>query len=186
IKPWSSSNESALRRFVTEHPDGLIYYSPQYLSFLLAVLGPSCRCETRVAWRDGAPSGILPLMALQSPFGQVLNSLPFFGSNGGILAADAESEELLRCEYERLSRGPETVCATWISHPIRPQIAPGHDYQDERIAQWTVLPKDCDRGALLSIVEPSARRNLAKAEKAGITVQETAFELPFLEQVHSA
>jgi hypothetical protein len=181
---WSEGEENALRAFVAMHPNGLIYYTPQYRDFLLAVLGPSCRCLYRIARRGDVISGILPLLGCQSALGLVLNSLPFFGSNGGVLAADDESETTLREDYERLARAPGTAAATWISHPFRPQVVPDHDYEDERIAQWTELPETGDRDAVLALVDSSARRNFAKAERLGVTVRETADALPFLEEVH--
>lgn len=183
---WSEREEDALRAFVAAHPDGLIYYTPQYRRFLLAVLGSSCRCFYRVARRGDETSGIMPLLGSQSALGLVLNSLPFFGSNGGVLAADGEAETALREDYERLARAPGTAAATWISHPFRSQIAPDHDYEDERIAQWTELPESGDRNAVLALIDSSARRNFAKAERLGVTVRETDEALTFLEEVHRA
>jgi hypothetical protein len=186
VAPWPADDEEPLRAFVDAHPEGVIYYTPQYRRFLLATLGPGCRCLYRVARRDGAISGVLPLLAYDAPFGRVLNSLPFFGSNGGALAADAESEAALRGDYERLARAPGVACATWVPHAFLQNAAPDHDIEDERIAQWTVLPETGDRDALLGLIESSARRNVAKAARLGVTVHETEAELPFLEQVHRA
>jgi hypothetical protein len=184
VRPYAEQDESALRQFVATHPDGLVYYTPQYRRFLLAVLGPSCRCAYRVAWSGEEPTGILPLMAFDAPFGRVLNSLPFFGSNGGVLAADAASEQMLRREYERLTRAPDVACATWISHPMHSYDVPSHDYEDERIAQWTVIPDGANRETVMALAEASARRNFSKAERLGVTVRESPAELPFLEEVH--
>jgi hypothetical protein len=140
----------------------------------------------RLAFRGDEIVGILPVLACDSKLGSVLNSLPFFGSNGGILAADAEAETALLSDYERLSRASETAAATWIAHPFRAQPAPTHDCEDERIAQWTMLPDGGGRDAVLALAESSARRNFAKAERLGVTVTETAFALPFLEEIHRA
>jgi hypothetical protein len=186
IGAYSANDEHALRAFVDAHPDGLVYYTPQYRRFLLAVLGPECHCLHRIARRGGEVSGILPLLAFDAPFGRVLNSLPFFGSNGGVLASDIESEAALLAEYEKLAHAPGIAGATWVPHPFVQKAVPDCDVEDERIAQWTVLPNASDRDAILGLVEPSARRNVAKASRVGVSVHETEAGLPFLEEVHRA
>ncbi len=166
-----------MAEFVAAHPDGLIYYTPAFRRYLLAVAGGEC--QSRVAFENGRVAGILPVLVKDGPFGAVLNSLPFFGSNGGVLAASPAAESALRAEYDRLAAA--ALVATWIAHPFMDATAPRHDLTDERIAQWTVLPAD---GSLPTAIEPSARRNIQKAQAAGVVVRETAGALPFLEATH--
>lgn len=186
VVPWSAALEQPLRQFVEGHDHGLIYYTPRFRQFLLSVLGPDCKCDYRIAMRGGLPTGILPLLTRNTAFGTVINSLPFFGSNGGVLASDAASEAALRSEYERLSRAQDVACATWIEHPFVEQGAPPHDFEDERIAQWTALPDNGDADALAKVIESSARRNAQKAERQGVTVEETPDELMFTRAAHRA
>jgi hypothetical protein len=176
---WSAEHEAAIDAFVAGHPQGLIYYTSPYRRYLLAVAGGECR--SLVALHDGAVTGVLPLMRKDGPFGPVLNSLPFFGSNGGVLAAHAAAESALIAEYDR--EAAEATVATWIAHPFMDTAAPRHDLTDQRIAQWTMLPAD---GTLPAGVEASARRNLQKAQGAGVTVRESPEALPFLEATHRA
>lgn len=177
VLPWSPEHEAEIDRFVSAHPEGLIYYTPAFRRYLLGVAGGEC--HSRVCLEDGRLSGVMPVLIKDGPFGRVLNSLPFFGSYGGVLSASGAAESALRAEYDRLAAG--VAAATWISHPFMDSPAPRHDLTDERIAQWTMLPAD---GALPETVESSARRNVQKAEAAGITVRESAEALPFLEQTH--
>ena len=177
VLPWDSGHEAAVDAFVSAHPEGLIYYTPAFRRYLLAVAGGECR--SRIAVEDGELVGVMPVLVKDGPFGSVLNSLPFFGSYGGVLASSAAADSALRAEYDRLAAG--TAAATWISHPFMNAPEPRHDLTDERIAQWTMLPGD---GALPASVEPSARRNVQKAEAAGVTVRESVDALPFLEQTH--
>lgn len=174
---WSAEHEAAIADFVGRHTEGLIYYTPQFRRYLLEVAGGECR--SLVALEDGKVTGVLPLLIKNGPFGPVLNSLPFFGSNGGVLAAGAEAESALVAGYDR--EAAAATVATWISHPFMDTAAPRHDLTDERIAQWTMLPAD---GMLPEGVEASARRNLQKAQAAGVSVRESAEALPFLEATH--
>jgi hypothetical protein len=174
---WSAESEGAIAEFVANHPEGLIYYTPQFRRYLLEVAGGECR--SLVALEHGRVIGVLPLLVKDGPFGPVLNSLPFFGSNGGVLAAGAAAESALIAGYDR--EAAAATVATWISHPFMDTAAPRHDLTDQRIAQWTMLPAD---GTLPAGVEASARRNLQKAQAAGVTVRESAEALPFLEATH--
>jgi hypothetical protein len=177
VVPWTSDHDAAVAALVASHPDGLIYYTPAFRRYLLAVAGGECR--SRLAIEDGRVTGVLPVLVKDGPFGSVLNSLPFFGSYGGVLAVSKGAESALLAEYDRLAAG--VTAATWISHPFMDSPAPRHDLTDERIAQWTMLPAG---GELPASVESSARRNVQKAQAAGVTVRESAESLPFLERTH--
>src|SRR4051812_44314048 len=143
-----------------------------------------CSCETTVAWRDDRVVGLLPAMSVTGPLGTVLNSLPFFGSNGGVLAAEADVAATLRAVFD--ARVRECSAATWISNPFLDIEPPIHDAVDERISQWTDLA-DWDATADLPRgLEGSARRNVTKAVSEGITVRETPDELALLENLHRA
>ena len=176
---WSAEHEAAIDAFVAGHPEGLIYYTSRYRRYLLEVAGGQCR--SLVALDRATVVGVLPLMLKDGPFGPVLNSLPFFGSNGGVLAAGAEAESALIAGYDREAAAASV--ATWISHPFMDTATPRHDLTDERIAQWTMLPAG---GGLPAGVEASARRNVQKAQAAGVTVREASDALPFLEATHRA
>lgn len=175
IEPWSAAREAEVAALVAAHPEGLVYYTPAFRRYLLAVAGGECR--SRVAIEDGRVTGVLPLLALAGPYGVVLNSLPFFGSNGGILSVSDAAQTALLAEYDRMAA--EVVVATWISHPFMDTVTPRHTLTDERIAQWTTLGAGLPAG-----IEASARRNIQKAKAEGVTVREDAAALPFLEATH--
>lgn len=179
VSPWSAEHEAAVADFVSAHAEGLIYYSPAFRRYLLAVAGGECR--SRLALDRGRVVGVLPVLMKPGPFGPVLNSLPFFGSNGGVLASSAAAEAALRAEYDRLAS--EAAVATWIAHPFMDTPAPRHDLTDERIAQWTMLSA---ADTVPPGVESSARRNIQKAQSSGVTVRESAGALGFLEATHRA
>lgn len=176
IEAWSDGREPEVAALVAAHPEGLVYYTPAFRRYLLAVAGGECR--SRLAIEDGRVTGVLPLLALPGPYGVVLNSLPFFGSNGGVLSTSVAAASALLAEYDRVAA--EVAVATWISHPFMDTVIPRHTLTDERIAQWTTLA-----AAELPVgIESSARRNIQKARAEGVTVREDHTALPFLEATH--
>ena len=177
LETWADAHEPLVEAFVATHPEGLVYYTPAFRRYLLAVAGGDCR--SRLAFEDGRLTGIMPVLALAGPYGTVLNSLPLFGSYGGILSTTRAAEAALLREYDRLAAG--VAVATWISHPFMDTVSPRHDLTDERIAQWTPLAAD---GQFGNRFEASARRNIQKARAEGVTVREAAEALPFLEATH--
>lgn len=177
VQAWAAEHEPAVTAFVAAHPEGLIYYTPAFRRYLLAVAGGECRY--RLAFEDGRLTGVMPLLALAGPFGVVLNSLPFFGSNGGILSTSGAADTALLAEYDR--EAANVAVATWISHPFMDTAIPRHTLTDERIAQWTPLPAG---GELPPAIEASARRNIQKARAEGVSVRESADALRFLEAAH--
>lgn len=175
---WAPEHEGAIAAFVAAHPQGLIYYAPAFRRYLLAVAGGVCR--SRLAFEDGRLTGVMPALVHEGPFGDILNSLPLFGSPGGPLTTTPAADQALRAEYDRLASS--AAAANWIAHPFMAVVPPRHDLTDERIAQWTDL--EPGEAALHRTIEASARRNIQKAHAAGVTVRESDDALGFLEATH--
>lgn len=181
VRSWTDEFEREISSFVASHPQGLVYYQPDFRRYLMALLGAECR--SLLAFENNRLVGILPMLAKAGPFGTVLNSLPFFGSNGGVLASTESAEQALRNEYECRASADGVALSVWISHPFMEVQPSCHDYQDERIAQWTDLTVE-GVGGLPGSIDSSARRNVGKAESSGVLVRETPDALGFLEEVH--
>ena len=180
VLEWLPEHDDNVRLFVDQHAAGLVYYTPQFRDFLCAVT-QSVSVGT-LAWRGGKVSGVLPLHRIEGRYGAVLNTLPFFGSNGGVLAGDETSFRLLLAAYEKQARSPGVTSAVWISNPFDLNSErPGCDLSDRRIAQWTDLAGDTD---ILTIIDSSAARNVKKALSSGIVAREAPEAIDFLEAVH--
>lgn len=185
IEPLAPSTHDEYGTFLTEVADSLIYYSLPFKTLLEDLLG--CGSEYWIAREEGRITGVLPVMWRDGPWGRVINSLPFYGSNGGVLATTPRAESALAAKFNELSGDPKVAAATWICHPLR---APNeglvrHDLTDERIGQFTSLDfgQDTERG-LSSVIDSSARRNIRKAESSGVSVRVDNGRLGFLEKVH--
>jgi hypothetical protein len=185
--------EGAYERFVSSHPESAIYASLAYRTFLRTATGASDRYLVAV---DGETIvGVLPALLQQDHGrGAVLNSLPFFGSFGGVLA-DAKCPGVAAALVDAFAGTAEAercISRTIITSPLgagtgayeqRP-----HTFQDRRNAQITPLPEDGpDLDArLLALFEDPRPRNIRRAEKSGVTVTERWDEdaLRFVARVH--
>lgn len=182
VVPLDAERDEEYEKFLLACPDALVYYSQRYRRFLEALLG--CRSDYRLAVRDGTIVGVLPTMALDAAGGTVVNSLPYYGSNGGTLAVDDKARTCLTSCWNELAVAPGVVAATWVSHPLRAAVGDeiAHTDTDERLAGFTALPRTEE--GLLSLIEGSARRNINKAERSGVTTAVDNDAWAFLEQVH--
>lgn len=171
--------------FLSELDESLLYYSSAYRGFLQDLLG----CEDRywVAREDGRIAGILPVMESDGPFGRVLNSLPYYGSNGGVLAKTPTAAQALWRQFDVMASAEGVAAATLVCNPLLPDEPPPVrcDLVDERIGQFTALPGDGDLGqAVFAAIDGSTRRNVRKAQKSGIVVEVDNAAVDFLETVH--
>jgi hypothetical protein len=165
VEPLRSDQEERYEAFVRSQPDGLFYHSLAYRDLLVELLG--CEQLYLAAWEGDVLKGVLPLLAAVGSSGRVLNSLPYYGSNGDVLAVSAEAETALVSGYVRLAEAAETLAATVVPNPFRGHVTKGYpaDLCERRLAHVTPL-ESVDE--LWRRVEPSARRNVQRARRAGI------------------
>jgi len=178
--------DRAYEDFLLSHETSLIYHSPSYRDFLQDVAGGEPKYLLALDHQDSI-RGALPLFFKRGPHGTVCNSLPFFGSIGGLVGATPEARSALLAQYNRFIADPEIATATIIENPLdrRDNDDIKRDMTDYRIGQITPLPDSGDiAAALMSMFHPKTRNMVRKAEKSGILVEvdETAYD--FLEDVH--
>jgi hypothetical protein len=174
VETLDATGEDGYDAFLRSRPEALVYYSRSYRDLLVELLG--CDDRSLVAREDGEVRGVMPLLHRSGVF----NSLPYYGSNGGVLASDATAAAALVKEYDALATAPDTVSATVVSNPFGGAgPSPVHNLVDERIAHFTSLADDP-----LARIEPSARRNVRRAESAGIVVRADPDALSRLYELH--
>lgn len=170
---------------------------PQWDAFVASV--QSSQINHTIKWRDfcaellearpvyliarneqEAVKGALPAFLKQGQYGPVLNSLPFFGTNGGIVAADSDPAlfKALVEAWETVSNEEGCISSTIITSPFDQYqdlfIANfQYDLTDSRIGQITPLPGGDEAGArIFASISSSCRRNIRKAEKSGLRVEQ--------------
>jgi len=175
----------AYDQFLRGHCCGLFYYSSKYKDFLQALL--SCEEQYLLAMEGGEVQGVLPLMYAQGANGRVYNSLPYYGSYGGIIADNPGAYYELVTAYNAIICNGTTVSATVISNPFakRDDSEIQHNYTDYRIGQYTDISiRDNHWDEIMARIDPSARRNVKKAIGEGFTVEIDHTQMERLRQMH--
>ncbi len=184
IEFLKQEHENEYENLICAKPTGLLYYSLQYRNFLSKFLKDS-EPYYLVAFQDGQMVGALPtFLKRNSQFGNVLNSLPFYGSNGGIITSpfvkDPEevSLALLQAFYD-LAQQKNVQTATIISNPLENnqqfyEKNARHTLRDERIGQIAPLPSvQCDgeiADALMNQYHRKTRNMVRKALKCNFVI----------------
>lgn len=137
--------------FLNRIQNQLIYYSPDYLKFLGSILKKSKLFYLVSYDKMNSIRGILPLSFLETGGGKfVLNSLPFFGSHGGILVdpQNPNIKEIYQEFYKYIENkfiNENLISFLIIDNPISTQNFEKHKFEhfrieDSRISQIKYLP----------------------------------------------
>jgi len=163
VRKAGAEDAEAYDSFLLTRPTTLFYQSWKYAAFLSDLL--EAEVETLVASDGDRIVGAVPLMRRDTLFGALYNSMPYFGSNGGVIAED-DAYPLLAESYCDKASG--AAGATIIGNPLEggELRGIGRNFSDYRIGQLTEL----DGGDVLDRIESSARRNVQKAARSGIEV----------------
>lgn len=182
VKVLEQSEEENYERFICSLDTGLLYYSIKWRNLLERLLTDS-RAFYLVCYEDQNIVGCLPtFIKYNKLYGNILNSLPFYGSNGGILASEHfnEVQSLLMDAFIELADEEDVKTSTIITNPLHNN----HNFYeqhsrytllDERIGQFTELPVDNDHGnslsgALMDSFHQKTRNLVRKAMKSGMEV----------------
>jgi hypothetical protein len=184
IAPFADADAAAYAQFVAAQPQALLFHSLAWRGLLLELLG--CACRTLLAVDDaGALRGVLPLLEAQGRWGRVLNSLPFYGSNGGVLALDAQAREALTRAYDDLVAQPGVAAATLIDTPLMAPNMVRCNQHDARIGQVSPIAyAQAHEEALMASFHYKTRNAIRKAEKLGVQVAREDDALAFIAEVH--
>ncbi len=165
---WEDDYES----FVLSHPDALVYYSLRFRNLLTDVL--HCRPCYAIAVENRAVTGVLPLMASEGRYGMVLNSLPYFGSNGGILAQNDRARKALEQWYRHVVAETSIAASTVVANPLNTDTVPVvDDLVSDRVGHITFFRDwrvESPGRQVWAAIESSARRNVNKASRHSVVV----------------
>jgi hypothetical protein len=176
--------EHAYADFLDARTDSLLYASLRYRTLLKALLG--CRDEYLLAITNGRIEGVLPLMALEVDGKLVYNSLPYFGSNGGVIANTPSAALALVDAYNARITRPHVAAATVVPSPFEPTVLGFRKtHEDVRIAMCIDLqPNDAELETFVARIDSAARRNVRKAMSEGVEVRKDASQLGALRDMH--
>ena len=104
------------QRFIKTN-ESLLYSSVEYLDLISNFLKEECKLLC-VFDSNEEILGAIPFFEKEGAYGKVLNSLPFYGSNGGYIATDSIIKEQLLTAFENYVHSNDIVSATIINNPL--------------------------------------------------------------------
>ena len=191
-------NKEELNFFLLSEHHTLLYTSLPYFNLLKSFLNADIKII--VIRKKEKLVGYMPLaFKTDIQYGCVCNSLPFYGSNGGMVVSSMEDKDSIRTmllnEYNDQVERKKCIASTVITNPLdkegdswlRENLI--HDLVDERIGQITHFPITSEENIeqqLLSVFEDPRPRNIRKAQKDGVKIytSNTKEALDFLYQIH--
>lgn len=181
LKILDNSLTNLYDAFIIKNEASLFYHTRKYKSLLEDILENSSS-NYLLAMSDGEILAAFPLFIKQSHIGTVVNSLPFFGSHGSIIADRKATEfvhNALIKEYIHLCKNLKVLSGTIITNLVEEnrnliaQVQP--DYIDSRTGQVTFLPLARGEGTfeaeLMETFHPQTRNAVRKGLKSNLSFQ---------------
>jgi len=172
--------------YLLRHRYSLFYHSSKYKDFLKNLLG--CEEEYLLAVEGDTIQGILPLLFIERDGRRIYNSLPYYGSNGGIISDSDVAQRKLAEAYNEIALSTSTISATVIMNPFCDHEGERfvYNFKDYRIGQFTLLSEGVNASSvdLMACIEASARRNVKKAMSSGVSVERDGSQIERLREMH--
>jgi len=179
IEILTSVDEQAYEDLLHRKEGSLLYVSLKYRKLLRQYI--DAEDFYLIAKRGGDVVGAFPLFLKKNgTHGNVLNSLPFYGSNGGVIVSPrvTEPEPVFKALTEglhNLAREMDAVAVTVVTSPFEPY--PGFyqehlrpTFRDSRIGQVSRLPHSGENPehAIMAMIHSKTRNMVRKARKSRI------------------
>ena len=168
----SEENYNDYEVFLKQFESTLIYHSEPFLRTLIKSFG--FQQETLILKRNNIIEAILPLLSIKGELGTVYNSLPFFGSYGGIYSLNKYSQKKLLEHYNSLVNKKDFFSSTIIQNPFHSfdRNDFNYEYEDLRIAQFTNIEFSSDiKENLFKGFHSKTKNMIRKSEKFDINIQ---------------
>lgn len=158
--------------FIKKVKDSTFYQSPKHLEFLEDILGSKAMIIS--AKENDELIGILPFFIKEAKYGKVLNSLPFFGSYGGILSNDYEAQKRILELLNDFNKENELLSSVIITNPFNKNNEVynkiyNYNNKEERLIQCVNL-QNKSQDILWNGFEQRVRRSIRKSEKNLVSV----------------
>jgi hypothetical protein len=147
----------------------------------------SCQPCYLIATEGGEVIGAIPaFFKKNAKYGNILNSLPFFGSHGGVLVQSKfdenkkrEIKRLLLDSFGALAKEKDCLLSTMITSPFDSDISFYENnlpfkFKDKRVApivEFRDNIDDAEHEIMYNIVEPDNRRAIRRPLKHGVTLE---------------
>lgn len=168
------------RTTTISHTSQFVEFISDYLDADTSILG---------VYEDDKLRGALPLVVSEHTYGNVINSLPYYGSWGGPVLdpnLNPTNKDRIRSQLftglDEFAAAEDCILSTIVRTPLDPapvkyEEVIDFDYRDERVGQITQLPvvgKNETRDAILyNTFQKSCRTAVRKAEREGVEIKTT-------------
>ncbi|MCF8335411.1 MAG: peptidoglycan bridge formation glycyltransferase FemA/FemB family protein [Bacteroidales bacterium] len=188
IEFLTSEWESEYEKFLMEGETTLFYHSNSFRKFLKHLL--QVEDYYLLATKNGKIMGALPAVLSRRNLGKSLNSLAFFGSNGGVIEFEGSRQvrDALLNGFYNLGKKMGCLSATLIGSPFDKNRESDiyYDYLDERMGQITDIRVFSEKKNDIDNFGLFTRRMIRKATRHSIKVEinngKNAFD--FLKERH--
>ncbi|MDN5076922.1 peptidoglycan bridge formation glycyltransferase FemA/FemB family protein [Aliarcobacter butzleri] len=171
--------------FIKKFEGGLFFYSIKYKNFLEELL--ECESSYYIVVDDNEILAVYPMMLKKGKLGIVYNSLPFYGSHGGILSTSHNATNMLIKKINEISTLNDTASNMYVSNLFENNSNKDFIYniEDSRIGQITPIEfNENIEENLMESFHYKTRNMIRKAQKSDIRVHIDNNAFDFLEIIH--
>lgn len=197
IEELTPDLECAYTAFHKSLPDGMLFGTLKYRDLLKNFLDAEPHYWIARDANGNIVAALPSFLSIPSQYGRVLNSLPFYGSHGGVLARENIAPEigpLLMSRFNAFANEQRCVASTIITSPLEGQTnfyetSTGFTHRDTRIGQITDLPAVNQITAddtVMGFLHQKTRNMVRKAQKSDLSVTKDCWPdaITFLAKVH--
>ena len=146
------------------------FQSLKHIRFLEDTLQLNAKCI--VATEKNEVIGTLPFFSKKTDYGNVFNSLPFFGSYGGIITTNDETYKKILEKFNNHIDESDVLSSTIITNPFTSSEVYGnfynHNHIEQRLIQCTTLNQD--KNQMWKSLEKRVRWSINKSKNNDISV----------------
>jgi hypothetical protein len=195
-----NTNNNKYAEMLSDCNEAMFYHSIQYQNILKDIV--ACEPYYLVVHNRDTILGAFPCFLKEnSRYGNILNSLPFFGSHGGVLIRSSigieerfKTNKLLLDSFNALAKEKHCILSTIITSPFDTNIAFYENHLHYRFSDRRIAPiiefnsniTDVEHEILYNIIDPDLRRTIRRPIKHGISVEESRDFLPLYEMNRQA
>ncbi len=187
LQKLNQENYHEYEAFLKKFDYTLIYHSEPFLKTLIKTFG--FEQETIILKINNKIEGVLPLLSIRGELGIVFNSLPFFGSYGGIYSLNTSSHHNIIKIFNDLIYKKNFLSSTIIQNPFQSfdKLEFNYTYEDFRIAQFTNIEfLDDHKENLFKIFHSKTRNMIRKSEKFKIEIDIDINKVNDLYELHKS
>ncbi len=159
------------KNFINDNPQSTFYQSSKHLNFLQNLL--DCKPNFLTIKDNNQLKAVMPFFIKSSIYGKVINSLPFFGSYGGLISDNLEYGKKILENFNEYVHDEDILSSTIISNPFFDNSIYekyfNFDVKDERLIQCIKFNNKTEN-EVWNLFEQRVRRAIRKCQKNNIVV----------------